>query len=181
MDSPVPRHRIVASYLFMAAIVAAVIVQSLPGTPGADKPAGLATSTIDTINAEANSMADDTLPDTDDTDPAPQPPPVEKPKDTLFAVTGPHAAPRHAVTQAREDWHVNLASHTTPRIANEWVERIRAAGFDAAHQRVVHNGRQYWRVYVRGFTTMHAATAEAEKITGRLGLKAYWISKASAS
>ena len=74
---------------------------------------------------------------------------------------------------------VNLASHTAPGIANEMVDRIRAAGFDAANQRVDHDGQTFWRVYVRGFPSRQAAALQAAKIAARLGLKDYWISKAS--
>jgi cell division septation protein DedD len=59
------------------------------------------------------------------------------------------------------------------------VDRIRAAGFDAALKHVDHNGQEFWRVYVRGFPSRQAATVQAAKIAARLGLKDYWISKSS--
>jgi len=179
MNTPAPRHRIIASYLFMAAIVASVIVLSQPDTVDEIGPDAVIDSDIDAINAEADAGGYAVLPDSDDSDPAPQPPPVEKPKDTLFAASSTIDAARPAATNARDNWHVNLASHTAPGIASEMVDRIRAAGFDAAHQRVDYNGRHFWRVYVRGFPSRQAATVQAAEIAATLGLKEYWISKAS--
>ncbi len=179
METPAPRLRIIASYLFMVAIVASVIVLSQLDTVEEDSLGYIMDSDIDTIDAEADTGKYDALPVSDDSDPDPQPPPVEKPKDTLFAASNAIDAARPAATNARGNWHVNLASHTAPDIANEMVDRIRAAGFDAAHQRVDHNGRQFWRVYVRGFPSRQAATVQAANIAARLGLKDYWISKAS--
>ena len=168
METPATRLRIIASYLFMAAVVASVIVLGRLDRAEEDSPGYVMGSDIGAIDAEAASEEYGALPDSDDSNPAPQPPPVEKPKDTRVA-----AAP------ARDNWHVNLASHTAPGIANALVDRIRAAGFDAALQRVNHNGRQYWRVYVRGFPSRQAAMRQAENIAARLGLKDYWISKTS--
>ncbi|MGB5473436.1 MAG: SPOR domain-containing protein [Gammaproteobacteria bacterium] len=179
MATPAQRPRIIASYLLMVAIVASVIVQSRHHTAEEGSPGYTMDSDIVTIDVEADSGIYETLPESDDSDPDPQPPPVEKPKDTLFAASNAIDAARPAATKARVNWHVNLASHTAPDIANEMVERIRAAGFDAAHQRVDHNGRQFWRVYVRGFPSRQAATVQAANIATRLGLKDYWISKAS--
>ena len=179
METPAPRLRIIASYLLMVAIVASVIVQSQHHTAEEDSHGYIIDSDIVTIDVEADSGIYEALPESDDSAPDPQPPPVEKPKDTLFAASNAIDAARPAATKARADWHVNLASHTAPDIANEMVDRIRAAGFDAAHQRVDHNGRQFWRVYVRGFPSRQAATVQAANIAARLGLKDYWISKAS--
>ena len=179
METPAPRLRIIASYLFMLAIVASVIVQSLHHAAEEDRHGYIMDSDIVTIDVGADSGVYEALPESDESDPDPQPPPVEKPKDTLFASSKAIDAARPAVTNAHANWHINLASHTAPGIANEMVDRIRAAGFDAAQQCVDHSGRQFWRVYIRGFQSRQAATVQAAEIAARLGLKAYWISKAS--
>lgn len=179
MVTPAPPLRIIASYLFMVAIAASVIVLSQLDTVEEDSLGYVMVSDIDTIDAEADTREYESLPASDDSDPDPQPPPVEKPKDTLFAASSAIDAARPAAMEVRGNWHVNLASHTAPGSANEMVDRIRAAGFDPANQRVDHNGRSFWRVYARGFPSRQAATLQAAKIAAKHGLKDYWISKAS--
>ena len=177
MDTPVTRIRLIASYLFMIASAGSVIILGQQDTDDADSTGFTSRAYIAIIDAEANSDAYDTGSGTDDPDPDPQPPPVEKPKDTLFAAKRRENATRTAATNAAGNWQLNIASYTKPGVANDMVERLRAAGFNAAHQTIERDNQQFWRVYITGFPSRQNATDQAPKIAARLGLTDYWISK----
>ena len=177
MDTPVTRIRLIASYLFMIASAGSVIILGQQDTDDADSTGFTSRAYIAIIDAEANSDAYDTGSGTDDPDPDPQPPPVEKPKDTLFAAKRRENATRTAATNAAGSWQLNIASYTKPGVANDMVERLRAAGFNAAHQTIERDNQQFWRVYITGFPSRQNATDQAPKIAARLGLTDYWISK----
>ena len=76
-------------------------------------------------------------------------------------------------------WHLNIASLTNPDQANRIVLQASEQGIEAAKEYVTVNGKGYWRVFVNGFESKHEAASHAALIKERLGLKEFWISKAS--
>lgn len=75
------------------------------------------------------------------------------------------------------DWALNIASYTEVAAAEQEVARLRGAGYEASSQSALVNGRNWYRVQLRGFADQAAARAAALKLKTELGLQNIWVLK----
>lgn len=94
----------------------------------------------------------------------------------VFAATEIVAPPVPA-QPAGDSWFINIASLASRDTADRYIARARELGIDATHKHVVVNGRPFWRVAVRGFSTPEAAKSRATQIKDRLELQQVWIGR----
>ena len=155
------------SYLFIAVIVVIVAVSNAGNDDVADGPADGAGNDLGTyvsdIDAEARLYADEELLMDESTNSEPT---ADGPGTTQAA-------------QSTELWFINLTSLDSQEKANSYVEKARAKGIDATQKKVTVNGRQFWRVYVSGFSSHDAASSAGTSIKSRLKLKDVWIARES--
>lgn len=78
-----------------------------------------------------------------------------------------------------EYWNINIASLTDENKANELVHNAKTKGVDTIKKHITVNGKNYWRVSVKGLPTQDKAKSYALLVKSRLGLQNVWISKES--
>ena len=75
------------------------------------------------------------------------------------------------------DWALNIASYSEAVAAEQAVAKLRGAGYEASSQPAVVNGRNWYRVQLRGFADQAAARAAALQLKTELGLQNIWVLK----
>jgi len=93
--------------------------------------------------------------------------------------TSASSAPQVSKREATETWSINIASLENKDLANRFVSRAREKGIDATQKPVLVEGRKYWRVSVKGFTSPAEAKSHASQVKSLLGLNEVWIGKDS--
>jgi len=126
-----------------------------------------------------------------DSPPAAPAAPAVKPKSAPIIATAASAAavpaspdtrpkpskPAAAPAATNGEWALNVASYSELSAAEQEASRLRGAGYQASSQSAVVNGRNWYRVQVRGFADQASARATAVKLETELGLKSIWLLK----
>ena len=124
---------------------------------------------------------------------APAPPKASIPaRAPIIATAAPAAAPAIARAQPAPkpaaskplaaaatggDWALNIASYSEASAAEQEAARLRKAGYGASTQTAVVNGRDWFRVQLRGFADQAAARTAAVELKNKLGLENIWVLK----
>jgi len=104
---------------------------------------------------------------------------TQAPTAAMPAAPAAVAAIKSAGNKSRDTWHLNIASFRSPDEADRLVHQARSKGINASREHVTVNRKNYWRVYINGFTSRGDAASYATLIRESLGLKDLWIGKAS--
>ncbi|HKJ77144.1 MAG TPA: SPOR domain-containing protein [Gammaproteobacteria bacterium] len=83
----------------------------------------------------------------------------------------------NAAATERGAWSVNLASFKNEGAADQALGELRASGVTAEKQRVVADGRTWYRLRVTGFESKQAAEAYGRKVEADTGMTDTWVSK----
>lgn len=181
IDTP-SRTEIVLSYSLILALVGFVWTSNATSRTAVDRPEEILKSVyadyINMIDTEAElpiyAAPAKQASRTHQVENAAQVPTAAKP-----AVPAAVATIKPAENKSRDTWHLNIASFRSPGEADRLVHQARSKGINASREHVTVNGKNYWRVYINGFTSRGDAVSYATLIRDSLGLRDLWVGKAS--
>jgi hypothetical protein len=84
-------------------------------------------------------------------------------------------APAAGVESTEAAWALNLGSYTDMEAARNAAHKLTAAGYAPVVIGVQVDGRPWYRVQLRGFSTAAEARAKAEDLSNNLGFKGAWL------
>jgi hypothetical protein len=87
----------------------------------------------------------------------------------------PSPVPATGVESAEAAWTLNLGSYTDMEAARNAAHKLTAAGYAPVVIGVQVDGRPWYRVQLRGFSTAAEARAKAEDLSNSLGFKGAWL------
>ncbi|MDB5988270.1 MAG: hypothetical protein JWR16_3323 [Nevskia sp.] len=90
----------------------------------------------------------------------------------------PVVAAAPAVTLASGSWAINIASYSDQAPADKQAKELQAGGYNATVQPAQVNGRQWYRVQVRGFDSSAAAQAQMQALKTKSGYANVWVVRA---
>ena len=112
--------------------------------------------------------------------PAPVSPPADAARSAVGEAVRPapaapvvKAAPTVAVPNG--SWAINIASYADAEPADKQAKELQAAGYKATVQPAQINGRQWYRVQVRGFNSSEAAQAQMQALKTKSGYANVWV------
>ena len=79
----------------------------------------------------------------------------------------------------KDTWFISIASLASKDIADRFMLRATEKGIEATQKQVFVNGKKYWRISVRGFSSSAEARSHATLVKDLLGLNKVWIGKDS--